>query len=145
MKNNNLKWYKIEEILKFVKYDNKSDDFYAYIPDNHVIVSGKDKGYTINKLRLYQKSRETTISIGDVNFYCELLTRNIDDNVLLSIEYKDDEEDELIEDIHKNRLCKYIEAMLLGFDIHGKEYQDNPSEFFKNKQSHEVKVNNDAW
>ena len=60
---------------------------------------------------------------------------DLDKNVLLSIEYKDDEEDELIKDIHKNRLCKYIEAMLLGFDNHGKEYQDNPSEFFKNDGS----------
>tara|TARA_B100001175_G_C19357556_1_gene565477 strand:+ start:145 stop:582 length:438 start_codon:yes stop_codon:yes gene_type:complete len=145
MKNNNLKWYKIEEILKFVKYDNKCDDFYAYIPDNHVIISGKNKGYTINKLRLYQKSRETTISIGDVNFYCELLTRNIDNNVLLSIEYKDDEEDEQIQDIQKNRLFKYIESMLLGFDSYGKQYEDNPAEFFKQKQRHEVKISNDAW
>lgn len=140
-----LEWKNIEEILKFIKYDNKNEDFCAYIPDNHVIISGKDKGYTINKLRLYQNVRETTIKIDDIQFYCELLTRNTDDCVLLRIEYKDDMFEPKVKKIQKTRLIKYIEAMILGFDKYGKQYEDNPKEFFKEETKIYSTFANDAW
>ena len=145
MMTNNLEWNKIEKILKFIKYNDKNDDFYAYIPDNHVIVHSKNQSHTINKLRLYQKSTQTVIKIGDIDFYCELLTRKSDNSVLLSIEYKDDKNNKKVKDIQEKRLIKYIESLLLGFDKYGKEYQDNPSEFYKDNNKIICEYDEEEW
>jgi hypothetical protein len=145
MTNKNLEWNQFEQILKFITYNYDKDDFYATIPDNHVIIGGKNKGYTISKLRLYQNARDTTIQIDNVVFYCELLTRNTDNSVLLRVEYKDDIDEPKIKKIQQTRLIKYIEAMLLGFDKYGKQYEDNPKEFFEDDLKIYDGFGNDAW
>ena len=141
---NELEWNTIEQILKFVKYDHTKEDFCAFIPDNHVIISGKNKAHTINQLRLYQNSDNTTITIGNIDFYCDLLTRKEDNCVLLKIDYKDSifPNNKKINDIQKKRLCKYIESLLLGFDRYGKDFEYNPNYFFDNNNKIDL---DDEW
>lgn len=141
---NELEWNTIEQILTFVKYDHTKEDFCAFIPDNHVIISGKNKAHTINQLRLYQNSDNTTITIGNIDFYCDLLTRKEDNSVLLKIDYKDSifPNNKKINDVQKRRLCKYIESLLLGFNHYGKDFEFNPKYFFDDNNKIDL---DDEW
>lgn len=133
----------IEEVLKFIKFDNNIHDFYAYIPDNHVIITDINKEHkTIKKLNLgIGDDCYDTVYIGDVKFFCELLTRKSDDAVLLSIEYYDDPCDKLVGKFQKEKLIKFIECLILGYSEHITDYRDHPDKFFSNIDVN----NNDDW
>ena len=135
--------YIIEEVLKFIKFDNDIEDFCAYIPDNHVIITDINKEHkTIKKLSLgIGNDCYDTVHIGDMKFYCELLTRKSDDAVLLSIEYYDDPCDKLVGKFQKEKLIKFVECLILGYSDHIIDYRDYPEKFFSNIDVN----NNDAW
>lgn len=132
--------YIIEQILKFIKFDNDKEDFYAYIPDNHVIITDINKEHkTIKKINLgIGNDCYDTVYIGDIKFFCELLTRKSNDDVLLSIEYYDDPCNKLIGKNQKEKLIKFIECLILGYSEHIIDYRDYPGEFYSF-------TNNDAW
>lgn len=141
----------IEVILKHVIYNNKTDRYYAYIPNNHVIITNKNKeSLTINKLEL-DIGNSCDINIGGYKFLCDLYTRQTDDSVLLSIRYLDNPYDRTITKYHENKLIKYVEAMILGFLDHIVDYEEEPEKFFfrtDNKINEYVKNPdecNDAW
>ena len=125
--------YIIEQVLKFIKFDNNKDDFYAYIPDNHVIITDINKEHkTIKKVNLgIGNDCYDTVHIGDIKFYCELLTRKSDDAVLLSIEYYDDPFDKLVRKHQKEKIIKFVECLILGFGNNVIDYRDYPEKFFQ--------------
>lgn len=143
----NTKVLEYSTILKHIKYNNKEDIFYSYIPDNHVVITDiNKKHHTINKTKLDIQSENCNIRIGDINFYCELLTRKEDDSVLLTIEYNDDECNPMIKKTHLNKFVKFVEIMILGFMEHHIDYEQYPDEFFNIKEEkNEWQGSDDAW
>ena len=110
--------------------NNNEDEFYSHTPDNHVIVTDINKNHqTINKTKLNINSRDCNMRIGNVDFFCELLTRKEDDAVLLMVEYEDP--DSMIIKEHLNKFVKFVEIMILGFMNHFTDYEEKPEEFFK--------------
>lgn len=126
-----MKIFEDSIILKHIIYNNKEDAFYSYIPDNHVVITDINKKHqTINKTKLDIQSQNCSIHIGNIDFYCELLTRDSDDSVLLAFEYNDYELNPMITKTHLNKFVKFVEIMILGFMDHYTDYEQNPDEFF---------------
>lgn len=140
-----------EVVLKHVIYNHENNKYYAYIPNNHVIITNKNKeSLTINKLEL-DIGNSCDINIGGSKFLCDLYTRQTDDSVLLSIRYLDNPYERTITKYHEEKLIKYIEAMILGFLDHVDDYEEKPEKFFdlsNNKIKEYIKNTDeitDAW
>lgn len=137
--------YTHEQVLKFVKFDNRKNDYCAYMPDNHVIITDKYKKHkTINKVNLNLGSNiSDVLLIGDTEYFCELLNRESDDKVLLSIQYYDDPSNKLVYENQKQKLVKFVEGnLILGFK-QLTDYRDHPEEFYNYQKL--KKNNSDEW
>ena len=123
-------WFEFDQELTHII--NEKGDFYGYNPTMTTnIIDKNDNCIQINKLKLINQNDNCIIKIGNTDFYCDLLTRDTDNKVLLRVGYYDDEHDKLVYDEQKVRLSKYIESLLLGFSKYGKEYEENPYDFFE--------------
>jgi hypothetical protein len=150
-KKDNKELYTHEQVLKFVKYNNRNKDYCAFIPNNHVIITDKNKKHkTINKVNLNIGSNiSDVLLIGDTEYFCELLNREKDDKVLLSIQYYDDPDNRLVYENQKQKLVKFVEGnLILGFK-QLTDYRDHPQDFY-NYQKTKIDNSNDwvgdgAW
>lgn len=137
--------FQVEQVLKYIVYDHEKKDFCAYLPNKNVIITDINKQHkTINKLPLGMGDQSSDkVYIGDVEFFCELLFRNEDEKVLLSIEYYDDPNDKKIGKIEKEKIIKYVEGMILGFTRYITDYEEKPEEFFSSNMKVEDSWNDD--
>jgi len=128
--NQNMIFYSFDQELTHII--NKEGVFYAFNPTTSInIVDKNDKLIQIDKLKLSTQDDNCIINIGNTEFHCELLIRGTDNKVLLRVGYYDNENNKHIYDEQKTRLSKYIESLLLGFSKYGKEYEENPYDFFE--------------
>lgn len=137
--------YTHEQVLKFVTFDHKNNDYCAYLPNNNVIITDKNKRHrTINKVNLNIGSNiSDVLLIGDTEYFCELLNRESDDKVLLSIQYYDDPGDKLVYENQKQKLVKFVEGnLILGFKQFT-DYRDHPEDFYTYEKL--KKSNSDEW
>ena len=129
---------KFSQILKFIKY-NENNGYIVELPE-HISLRKNDKFETVKDLPLCIGNDITGFfSIGDLKIYFELLHRKEDEKVKLNIEYKYEYNDEF-NDNSMNRtleekLIKYIELKILGFEPNSKlpDYEKHPEEFFGKK------------
>ena len=118
-------------VLKHIIYNNEEESYYSYLPESHVVITDKNnKHLTINKTKLDLNNTFCTIPIGNIDFFCELLTRNTDDKVLLTIQYHDYEYNSMVQKKHLNELVKYVEILILGFIDYYIDYENEPNKFF---------------
>lgn len=137
----NQDFFTFDQILTHIIHEN--NDYYAYIPDNHVIVPGRNNKYhTINKLKLDNQTESCTIKIGHIDFYCELLTRDTDNSVLLRVEYYEDSDEKCVYLQQQRKLSKHVESLLLGFNNYGKQYENNPDDFYSGDS---INSTNETW
>ena len=138
--NQNMIYYSFDKELTHII--NKEGEFYAFNPTTSInIVDKNDKLIQIYKLKLSTQDDNCIINIGNIKFDCVLLTRSTDNKVLLRVGYYDNENNKHVYDEQKTRLSKYIESLLLGFSKYGKEYEENPYDFFERN----IENNENNW
>lgn len=138
--NQNMIFYSFDQELTHII--NKEGVFYAFNPTTSInIVDKNDKLIQIDKLKLSTQDDNCIINIGNIEFDCVLLTRSTDNKVLLRVGYYDNENNKHVYDEQKTRLSKYIESLLLGFSKYGKEYEENPYDFFERN----IENNENNW
>jgi len=140
---------KFETVLKHIIFDNEENEFYSYLPDNHVIITDKNNNHkTIKKTKIKLNTLDCVLKIGNIYFNCSLYTRAIDDKVLLSIHYEDNLHQRLVTNKHLSKLAQYVEIQILGYEKHYPDYEQNPDVFFgihKENEQEKWEISDGAW
>ena len=140
---------KFETVLKHIIFNNDENEFYSYLPNDHIIITDKNNNHkTIKKTKINLNTLDCVLKIGNINFNCSLYTRKIDDKVLLSIHYQDNLHQRLVTNKQLSKLAQYVEIQILGYEKYYPDYEQNPVDFFENQkeiEEEEWEISDGAW